>query len=101
MVARRWGETFPWGTLAVNVTGAGAVGVLAAALLEPGSHAGTDLPLWTGLVGGLLGSYTTVSSFSLQTLALLRNGEPLRALLNVVGSLALFARSVRKMEVVA
>ena len=89
MVARRWGETFPWGTLAVNVTGAGAVGVLAAVLLEPGSHAGAGLPLWAGLVGGLLGSYTTVSSFSLQTLALLRNGEPVRAALNVVGSLVL------------
>ena len=89
MVARRWGETFPWGTLTVNVSGAGAEGVLAAMVLEPGSHAGTGLPLWAALVGGLLGSYTTVSSFSLQTLALLRNGEPLRAALNVVGSLVL------------
>ena len=87
MVARRWGETFPWGTLTVNVSGAAAIGMLAARLLEPGSHAGTTLPFWAALVGGLLGSYTTVSSLALQTLALARTGEPWRAALNVVGSL--------------
>lgn len=89
MVARRWGETFPWGTLVVNVTGSGAVGVLAALLLEPTSHASSGLPLWAGLVVGLLGSFTTVSAFSLQTLALLRDGEPGRAALNVMASLVL------------
>jgi fluoride exporter len=89
MVARRCGELFPWGTLTVNASGAALIGVLAALLLEPGSHAGATLPLWAGLVGGVLGSYTTVSSFSLQTLALARNGEPMRAAFNVAGSLVL------------
>ncbi len=89
MVARRFGETFPWGTLTVNVSGAACIGALAALLLEPGRPAGATVPLWAVLVVGGLGSYTTVSSFSLQTLSLARNGEPLRAALNVVGSLVL------------
>jgi CrcB protein len=87
MVARAYGETFPWGTMTVNVSGAACIGAVAALLLEPGTRAGATIPVWAGLVVGVLGSYTTVSSFSLQTLALARNGEPWRAALNVVGSL--------------
>ncbi len=89
MVARRFGETFPWGTLAVNASGAAAIGVLAALLLGAGGDAEATGTLWAGLVSGVLGSYTTVSSFSLQTLALVRNGEPLSAVLNITGSLVL------------
>jgi len=89
MVARRFGETFPWGTLVVNVSGAAIIGALSAILLADGSHAVNHVPAWSGLVIGTLGSYTTVSSFSLQTLALLRAGDPVPAVLNIVGSLAL------------
>jgi len=89
VVARRFGETFPWGTLTVNATGAAAIGVLAALLSGAGGNIGAAGPLWAALVSGVLGSYTTVSSFSLQTLALARNGEPLRAALNITGSLVL------------
>lgn len=91
VIARRFGETFPWGTLVVNVTGAAAIGVLAALLLEPGAEAPAvrHLPAWYGLAIGVLGSYTTVSSFSLQTLALARAGETGRALANVGLSLGL------------
>jgi fluoride exporter len=89
LVARRFGETFPWGTLVVNVSGATAIGALAGLLLSPGTHAVNHVPVWAGLVIGTLGSYTTVSSFSLQTLALVRAGEARRALGNIVASLAL------------
>ena len=89
IVARRYGETFPWGTLVVNVSGAAAIGVLAGILLVPETHAVNRLPAWSGLVIGVLGSYTTVSSFSLQTLALLRANQPGQALVNIVASLAL------------
>jgi CrcB protein len=89
MVARRFGELFPWGTLTVNVTGSALIGGLAALLLVPDSQAAAMAPLWAALAAGVLGSYTTVSSFSLQTLALARNGERLRAALNVGGSLVL------------
>lgn len=87
LIARTFGETFPWGTMAVNVTGAFGVGVLAALARRQGLLA---LPeAWPFAVTGFLGSYTTVSSFSLQTLALVREGEWLRAGGNIVLSLVL------------
>lgn len=89
VIARRYGETFPWGTMVVNVTGAAMIGVLGAMLLTPETHAVRHIPLWAVFVVGLLGSYTTVSSFSLQTLALARDGEFAHALGNVLTSLAL------------
>jgi CrcB protein len=89
MIARRVGETFPWGTLVVNVTGALTIGLLAARFLTAEGVAEPWRLAWIGLVVGVLGSYTTVSSFSLQTLALARAGEGRRAALNVVASLSL------------
>jgi CrcB protein len=89
VVARRYGETFPWGTLAVNASGAACIGVLGGLLLARDTQAVGQVPLWAGLVIGILGSYTTVSSFSLQTLALVRSGEFLHATMNVIGSLVL------------
>jgi len=83
LVGRRIGETFPWGTMAVNVSGAFAIGLVAAL----GPVKGTVL--WPLLVTGFLGSYTTVSSFSLQTLNLLHNGQILPALANIALSLGL------------
>jgi CrcB protein len=88
LVARHAGEAFPFGTLLVNVAGAAAIGALAA-LLPPADLDGTAHMLWLGLVAGFLGAFTTVSAFSLQTLALLQGGQPWRAGLNVVGSVAL------------
>lgn len=89
LVARRVGETFPWGTLAVNVSGSFAIGLLAAGLLTVDGVGEPWRATWLLLVAGVLGSYTTVSSFSLQTLALARAGEPWRAALNVILSLVL------------
>lgn len=82
LVGRRFGETFPWGTLVVNVTGAFAIGAFATAA----THAPTG-PAWQFAVTGVLGSYTTVSSFSLQTLALAREGQTRLAALHAAGSL--------------
>ncbi|MGE0502539.1 MAG: fluoride efflux transporter CrcB [Rhizobiaceae bacterium] len=92
LVARAVGETFPWGTMTVNVTGSFAIGVLFS-LIEPhGLFARPEA--WPLAVIGFLGSYTTVSSFSLQTLALLQDGERARAIGNVVLSLALCLSAV-------
>lgn len=91
-VARAVGETFPWGTMTVNVTGALAIGGLAALadLRILTDWAPMDWPhAWPVAGIGFLGSYTTVSSFSLQTLALAREGDWLRAGGNVALSLAL------------
>lgn len=85
-VARHYGEQFPWGTLAVNASGALALGALAAPLL--GGSGST--PAAAGLhVAALafLGSYTTVSTFSLQTLALVHDRRWRSAAGNVVASL--------------
>ena len=84
-VARRIGETFPWGTLAVNASGALVIGLLAAWLA---AHAAGS-SLWIAAAVGVLGSYTTVSSFSLQTLALARDSEWLLVVQNILVSLAL------------
>jgi CrcB protein len=81
-VARRIGETFPWGTLVVNVSGSFLIGVFGVAIAA-GDHALRGL-LMTGVCGG----YTTFSSFSLQTLALARDGEWWRAGFNVIASFA-------------
>lgn len=87
VVARGFGETFPWGTMAVNVTGAFGLGLLAG---SAGRHGLPALPeAWPVAATGFLGSYTTVSSFSLQTLALAREGEWLRAAANTLLSLVL------------
>lgn len=82
-VAKQYGETFPWGTMAVNLIGcllAGAVFYLAEErlLLSP--------TLRTMIMIGLLGGFTTFSSFGLQTFTLLRDGEIVLALLNVTTS---------------
>lgn len=87
VVGRLAGETFPWGTMLVNVTGAFAIGAVAAAAEW---HTALRAPsAWLFAVVGVLGSYTTVSSFSLQTLALARDRQLIRAGGNVLLSLAL------------
>lgn len=73
VVARRFGETFPWGTLVVNVSGCLVMGVVAAFARAHGLASGSQT--WLLLATGFLGSYTTVSSFALQTRALVRDGE--------------------------
>lgn len=91
-VGRYVGETFPWGTMVVNVSGALAIGFVAAQAMM---HSLFQMPAtWSFAVVGFLGSYTTVSSFSLQTLALVRDGEPLLATINIVLSLALCLSAV-------
>ena len=88
LVGRRVGTGFPWGTLAVNVTGAAAIGLLAGAA-GTGALATAHPDVWRFAAAGFLGSYTTVSSFSLQTLALVHDGDWLAATANVALSLGL------------
>lgn len=86
-MTHRWlGERFPWGTLAVNVTGAILVGILAA-LVSRGAPLVSAVEAQKLLIVGVCGSYTTVSSFALQTLALARDGQWRLALANIFASL--------------
>ena len=87
-VARRVGETFPWGTLIINVSGAFLIGIFGALSRDNASLLASPDP-WLFAVTGFLGCYTTVSSFSLQTLALARDGESTRAAGYVVLSVGL------------
>lgn len=84
-VTRRLGATFPYGTLVVNVTGAAAIGALAPLLLAQGPGSDQGFPALL-LIIGVLGSYTTVSSFSLQTLALIQERAWRGVVANVLGS---------------
>lgn len=88
-VASRFAEIFPWGILCVNVTGAVAIGIAAGLMPDHVPGAGAMPSGWHFVVAGLLGSYTTVSSFSLQTLSLFRSGHVFRAALNIIASLVL------------
>jgi CrcB protein len=87
LIARRVGETFPWGTLFINVSGAFLIGIFAGLAEDNASLMAAPDP-WLFAVTGFLGCYTTVSSFSLQTLSLARDGENGRALGYVVISVA-------------
>ena len=92
-LARLLGETFPWGTLFVNVTGSFVIGFFF--LLTAPTGRLLINPDWRIFVTvGICGGYTTFSSLSLQTLLLLRDGEWLLAGLNAFGSLALCMVSV-------
>ena len=82
-VQARAGGLFPWGTFAVNVLGCLAVGV-SATWLEERSVLAPELRV--ALLVGLLGGFTTFSTFGLETWRLLADGESLRAFANVVGS---------------
>jgi CrcB protein len=82
LVALVAGDRFPWGTLAVNLSGSFAIGLLAGSAMGASS-------LGLFLMTGVLGSYTTVSTFSLQTLFLLEQGLIARALANIAGSVLL------------
>ena len=74
------GRGFPYGTLAVNVLGSFLMGFLTIVLLE---RSMAD-PAWRAVIlVGFLGAFTTFSTFSIETLMLLEEGEMLRAGLNV------------------
>ena len=85
-IVGRWGTGFPIHTMLINVTGSFLIGALLVLLTE---RLAVD-PAWRLLlVVGFLGGYTTFSSFSLQTAALVEQGHGLAARINVIGSVVL------------
>ncbi len=83
LIARRYGETFPLGTLVVNALGCFLVGFFFYFLYD---RALTNPTTRTVVIIGLLGGFTTFSSYGLQTLTLLKDGEMFLALVNVLAS---------------
>ena len=74
VAARLIGETFPWGTILVNIAGSFIIGFFAT-LTGPDGRIFADTLTRQFVMVGFCGGYTTFSSFSLQTLALLQDGE--------------------------
>jgi fluoride exporter len=85
-VSRIYGGLFPLGTFLINVTGSFLIGVLMTLFLNrPGSNPNWRLFLVTGILGG----YTTFSSFEWETLAAWKGGSSLVGLANVLCSVGL------------
>ena len=82
VAARLIGETFPWGTIIVNIDGSLIIGFFAT-LTGPDGRIFADTLTRQFVMIGFCGGYTTFSSFSLQTLALLQDGEWLLASANI------------------
>lgn len=79
----RWGPDFPYGTLLINVSGAFVIGVV----LALATYRLSLEPLWRlFFVTGLLGGYTTFSSYTWEALLLAQTGAWTRAAVYVVGS---------------
>jgi len=100
-VARYWlalwtlplSRDLPWGTIGINVAGSFLIGFFSTLTLESGRH---PAPEWLRLfvMVGICGGFTTFSSFSLQTLDLMRGGEFKRAVANIGLSVFLCLASV-------
>lgn len=91
-IYRVWGTSFPYGTLAVNLSGCFLVGALAVL---------TEEKFILGPVGrvflmiGFCGAFTTFSTFILETANLMKDGENVRAFLNVLLSVLLGFAALR------
>ncbi len=81
--ARRWGTAFPFGTVLINLTGSFILGFIVSAFVD---RLGID-PRWRAmLVIGFLGSYTTFSTYTLESVNLASNGQWALGALNLLGS---------------
>lgn len=80
------GRGFPYGTLSVNVIGSFVMGILYVMLFE---RMDVNVELRAALIIGLLGAFTTFSTFSIETINLLESGELSKALLNILFSVSL------------
>lgn len=90
LIARHLGDSFPWGTLLVNVSGSLLIGLLAA-LATLNTRLTGDARLFTThfMMVGVCGGFTTFSAFSLQTLSLLQTKHYVAAGTNILLSTTL------------
>jgi CrcB protein len=82
-IAERWGASFPWGTFVVNISGAFLLGLVMALSVERSLIP----PAWRLFLGvGILGGYTTFSTLSYESIALMQRGLVMQGALNMFGS---------------
>ena len=93
VVARAFGESFPWGTLIVNVSGSFVIGFIAT-ISDPEGRLFLSSTSRQFLMTGICGGYTTFSSLSLQTLNLVQDGQWAAAGANIAGSVILCLAAV-------
>lgn len=84
--AQQWGSTFPYSTLIINVSGSFCIGFL---LLLASAQPSISVEWRLLLITGLLGSFTTFSTFSYETYDLIVHGNWFAALLNLLGNTGL------------
>lgn len=85
-VAERWGTSFPWHTMIINVSGAFLLGVLMALSVERGLVSSE----WRVFLGtGILGGFTTFSTLSYESVALIEQGLFMQGAANIFGSAVL------------
>ena len=82
MAYRLLGSTFPWGTLIVNVVGCFVIGLIWGLAERFPLRPTTNLLIF----GGILGAFTTFSTYGLESINLLRDGETARAIVNIAAS---------------
>ena len=88
VLAAAYSRDLPWGTIVINISGSFVIGLFGTLTLASGRFPVSDnLRLFVMI--GLCGGYTTFSSFSLQTLDLIRAGAMTRAMINIVVSVVL------------
>jgi CrcB protein len=86
-------QSLPWGTITINILGSFIIGLFGTLTLAHGRYpVSENFRLFVMI--GFCGGFTTFSSFSLQTLDLLRNGAMARAAINVVASVVLCVAAV-------
>ena len=78
----------PWGTIIINIAGSFIIGFFGTLTLAHGRFPVSENMRLLVMVG-ICGGFTTFSSFSLQTFDLMRNGHPVRAAINIIGSVVL------------
>jgi fluoride exporter len=85
LIASRLGNEFPYGTAIINITGSFVIGLFMAAMLRQGWHENSRLLFAVGILGG----YTTFSSYSYEAIGLFEKGAVGLALAYVGGSVLL------------